>query len=132
MSGRSVDVIVAATARGGIGKGGTLPWHLPSDMNLFKDITSRVSSPDLKNAVIMGKRTWSSIPAKYRPLKGRVIVILSRSPGVRASEGIPDDCLVSPSLEAAVTLLSNPPHADKVESIFVIGGAGGLNISVSI
>lgn len=52
--------------------------------------------------------------------------MLSRSADVRATEGIPDDVLVSPSLEAAVTLLSNPPHNVGVETIFVIGGAAAF------
>lgn len=126
MAGRSVDVIVAATTRGGIGRAGALPWHLPADMSFFKELTTRTEAPGARNAVIMGRKTWASIPEKFRPLKGRVNVVLSRSADVRATERIPDDVLVSPSLEAAVTLLSNPPHGADVENIFVIGGAAAF------
>jgi dihydrofolate reductase / thymidylate synthase len=120
---RTVDVILASTARGGIGLKNALPWHLPADMAYFKSLTTHTETVGLKNAVIMGRKTWSSIPSKFRPLPGRVNIVLSRSADVRSAESIPEDVLVSPSLEAAVTLLSNPPHGPQVENIFVIGGA---------
>lgn len=80
---RPVDVIVAATPAGGIGAGGALPWHLPSDMALFKAVTSRTRDPTLQNAVIMGRKTWASIPPKFRPLKGRLNVVLSGNADAR-------------------------------------------------
>jgi dihydrofolate reductase len=98
---------------------------------LFKDLTTRTTTPGMKNAVIMGRKTWASIPAKFRPLPNRVNVVLSRSADVRVLEGIPDEVLVSPSLEAAVTLLSNPPYAAIVENIFVIGGAAAFEEALS-
>lgn len=125
MTTRPVDVIVAASTRGGIGLKGALPWHLPSDMARFKLLTTEASAGKT-NAVIMGKKTWASIPAKFRPLKGRLNIVLSRSADVREKELIPDDVLTAPSLEAAVTLLSNPPHSTGIESIFIIGGAAAF------
>lgn len=81
---RTVDVVVAATRAGGIGIGGALPWQLPSDMAFFKSLTLKTRDPSKQNAVIMGRKTWASIPAKFRPLKGRVNVVLSRSADARA------------------------------------------------
>ena len=65
-------VVAAASSSLGIGKGGDLPWKLAEDMTFFKTLTSIVTSPDAKNAVIMGRKTWQSIPKKFRPLNGRL------------------------------------------------------------
>jgi dihydrofolate reductase/thymidylate synthase len=80
---RPVKVIVAATASGGIGRGGTLPWRIPADMAFFKATTLATSAPGKQNAVIMGRKTWASIPAKFRPLPGRLNVVLSTSADVK-------------------------------------------------
>ncbi len=80
---RSVNIVVAATADGGIGKDGKLPWELPTDMAFFRTTTTKVSDSRKQNAVIMGRKTWASIPARFRPLKGRLNVVLSSSADVR-------------------------------------------------
>ena len=62
-------VIVAATASSlGIGRLGDLPWKLPGDMAFFKRLTTTTRHTKKKNAVIMGRNTWESIPSKFRPL----------------------------------------------------------------
>ena len=62
-------VIVAATAASfGIGRLGELPWKLPGDMALFKKLTTTSRHVSKKNAVIMGRKTWESLPKKFRPL----------------------------------------------------------------
>lgn len=69
--------IVAAIARGGaIGKGGTLPWHYPEDLAHFKALT-------MGHAVVMGRRTWDSLPPRFKPLPGRKNIILSRYVGTQ-------------------------------------------------
>lgn len=81
---RGFSIIVAATEGGGIGKGGTLPWKLPGDMRFFKESTSATSSAvGARNAVVMGRKTWLSIPRKFRPLAGRINVVLSRDAAFR-------------------------------------------------
>ena len=88
----SVTLIVAATMNNGIGSAGRLPWRLPREMAYFAKITTlvpeTVSSENDgthtaenmpgKNAVIMGRSTWESIPKAFRPLKGRINIVLSR------------------------------------------------------
>lgn len=90
-------------------------------MKYFKELTTRTHDPTKRNAVIMGRKTWESIPEKFRPLPGRLNVILSR----KADEiGIhkDDSVHVVHSLDAALSLLSSTEFAETVETVFVIGG----------
>ena len=75
-----VCAVVAASEQLGIGSGGQLPWRLPGDMAAFKRITTTTMTPGRENAVVMGRKTWESIPARFRPLPGRVNIVLSRHP----------------------------------------------------
>jgi Dihydrofolate reductase len=70
--------VVAYTRARGIGLNGSMPWHLPTDMAYFKSLTLGPAGQKAANAVIMGRKTWESIPAKFRPLKGRYNVVISR------------------------------------------------------
>src|SRR5689334_4792565 len=71
------SIIVAVDEQFGIGRNKLLPWNIPGDMKHFKEITTR-SSEGKQNFVIMGRKTWDSIPEKFRPLPGRVNCVLSR------------------------------------------------------
>lgn len=82
-------VVVAATASGGIGRDGALPWTLPADMARFRRVTSAVSRPGARNAVVMGRRTYASIPAQNRPLRGRLNIVLTTSEDARGCVGAP-------------------------------------------
>ncbi len=98
--------LIAALARNRvIGAGQALPWHLPQDMAHFRRATTG-------HAVLMGRKTWESLPAKFRPLPGRRNVVLTRRAGYQAA-----GAEVATSLGAALQRLHD---ADKV---FVIGGA---------
>ncbi|WP_091222930.1 dihydrofolate reductase [Geodermatophilus siccatus] len=66
--------LVWAQARGGvIGADGRLPWHLPEDLRLFRELTTGCT-------VVMGRRTWESLPERFRPLPGRRNVVLTTDP----------------------------------------------------
>jgi dihydrofolate reductase len=100
-----LSLIAAVPRNGAIGKDNALLWHEPEDQRHFRRIT--MGSP-----VIMGRKTWDSLPARFRPLPGRRNVVITRNaewqaPGAEAA----------PSIEAALGLLEG---ADKA---FVIGGA---------
>ena len=130
---RRCSVIYAATPSGGIGCDGGLPWKLPSDMAYFARVTTGVTAAGgvTRNAVVMGRKTWASIPAKFRPLKGRLNIVLSTSDNVREAEGIPEDVLVASSLTGALSLLSESPYASGIERVFVIGGAAAFTEALS-
>jgi dihydrofolate reductase len=98
--------LVAAVARNGvIGRDGGIPWRIPEDVARFKELTTG-------HAVVMGRRTWDSLPERFRPLPGRRNVVVTRNAGWRA-----DGAERAGSVEEALALL-----ADE-ERVFVIGGA---------
>jgi dihydrofolate reductase len=66
-----IALIYARAANGVIGQGGTMPWHLPEDLAHFKQLTQG-------HPVIMGRKTWDSLPARFRPLPGRVNIVVTR------------------------------------------------------
>ncbi|PKI59503.1 hypothetical protein CRG98_020134 [Punica granatum] len=104
----------------GIGKDGKLPWKLPSDMKFFKELTMGTSEPGKKNAVIMGRKTWESIPSEYRPLAGRLNVVLTRSGSFDIATA--ENVLICGSMSSAVELLASSPYCLSIEKVFVIGG----------
>lgn len=106
MSLRPQLSVIAAVARNGvIGKGNALPWRLPDDQQHFKRTT-------LGHPVIMGRRTWDSLPARFRPLPGRRNIVVTRNLDWRA-----DGAEAASSLDGALLSLQREPK------VFVIGGA---------
>ena len=73
------SIVVAMDEQQGIGKGGKLPWHIPGDLKYFKNLTTKTKLPDKKNVVIMGRKTWESLPQNFRPLSKRINVVLTRN-----------------------------------------------------
>ena len=110
---RPFSIIVAFDQDYGIGKNGQLAWHLPEDLQHFKQITSTVKNPAKINAVIMGRNTWESFPAKVRPLPGRYNKVISTKTDLVLPAGVGR----SSSLDGALQDL--PAH---VANVFVIGG----------
>ncbi len=99
-------LLIAAVARNGvIGGDNRLLWHLPEDMRFFKQTT-------LGHAVIMGRKTWQSLPPRFRPLPGRRNIVLTRDAGFDAP-----GAEVAASLQDAIARVAGQPPA------FVIGGA---------
>lgn len=115
---RSFDVVVAVETNDGIGINNAVPWKLPSDMKHFKSITTAANDDDATkmNAVIMGRKTWESIPQAFRPLSRRVNVVLSRNPAYVVSE---PGVVIASSFTRALEQLSNTTNVGK---IFVAGG----------
>jgi dihydrofolate reductase/thymidylate synthase len=112
---KQLSAIFAATPKGGIGKDGDLPWRLPADLKYFKEVTSKGGL----NAVVMGTKTWDSIPSKFRPLAGRTNVVLTKT---RTAADFPDDVLIASSLADACEKLESRSEKE----IFVIGGVSAI------
>ena len=68
MKKQKFSIIIAVDDKNGIGKNGTLPWRIKEDMEFFRTVTSTTKKKHRQNAVIMGRKTWESIPEKHRPL----------------------------------------------------------------
>ncbi len=102
---RPIITLVAAVARNGvIGRGNDLVWRDPLDMQRFKTLTAG-------GTVVMGRRTWESLPPRFRPLPGRRNLVVSRQAAYQAA-----GAEVAPSLESALDL------AAGAQEVFVIGG----------
>lgn len=85
----SIELVWAQSLSGVIGRDNAIPWRVPEDMARFKELT-------MGHTVLMGRLTWESLPAKFRPLPGRRNVVLSRDPGYVAEgaeviTALPDD-----------------------------------------
>ena len=98
-------ILIAAVARGrAIGRGNTLPWHLPEDLKHFRATT-------LGAPVIMGRRTWDSLPARFRPLPGRRNIVVTRDAAWQAEGAL-----------RAANLAEARAAAGEAPRSFVIGG----------
>ena len=89
-----LHLIFARSSNGVIGRNNTLPWHLPEDMAHFKRTT-------LGCPVIMGRKTWDSLPPRFRPLPGRLNLVLTRqadwqAPGALRAHSLSQACSLCP------------------------------------
>jgi dihydrofolate reductase len=100
----SVGLIWAQSTSGVIGRGGDIPWRVPEDLVRFKQLT-------MGHTVVMGRRTWDSLPSRNRPLPGRKNVVLSRQ-----SDFTSEGAEVVGSLEEALANCATDPKT------WVIGG----------
>jgi len=100
-----LNLIYARAANGVIGQNNTLPWHLPEDMAHFKRLTAGCP-------VIMGRKTWDSLPPKFRPLPGRKNIVITRQ-----ADWNPGGAYRASSLLEAVAMCEDTAEA------WIIGGA---------
>lgn len=122
-----ISLIVAALQPSmGIGAKGKLPWRLKQEMKYFKDVTTKAKEGYV-NAVIMGRKTWDSIPQKFRPLPGRINVILSRSnSNVTDSDGV----FHFNSIDSVMLHFEKEAYRvgeKPLDKIFIIGGSQVYN-----
>ena len=103
-----------------IGRDGALPWHLPEDLAHFKSLT-------MGGVVVMGRKTWDSLPAKFKPLPGRINIVVTRNP---ATVSVPEGVHLVTSLDAALELGRGLAEAEK--GIWIIGGAEIYRLSLPL
>ena len=97
-----IHLIWAQDKNGGIGKNGKLPWHIPEDLNNFKKLT-------LNSTIVMGRKTWASLPVKPLPARRNVVISSNSIADVENYH----------SIEQCIETL----YGHDVKNIFVIGGA---------
>jgi len=101
-----VSLIVAVAENNVIGKDNTLIWHLPKDMQFFKQTT-------LNHHIITGRKNYISIPEKFRPLANRTNIVLTRQ-----NNFTEENCVIHNSLEAAIEFAKKNNETE----VFIIGG----------
>lgn len=106
----SLHLIYARAANGVIGQNNALPWHLPEDMARFKQLTQGCP-------VVMGRKTWDSLPPRFRPLPGRTNIVVTRQSDWQA-----DGALRADSLESAIKQ-ARAATAEPDRPVWVMGGA---------
>lgn len=102
----SLTIVLARAANGCIGKNGTLPWNIPEDLKHFREYTRG-------KTVLMGRKTWESLPPAHRPLPNRKNVVVSRDPTFQAPGAV-----VFHDLQEAVRVSKEEPG-----ETCLIGGA---------
>lgn len=102
-----VSAVVAVSENGIIGRKGDLPWSLPDDMKFFQRTT-------MGHHVITGRKNWETIPLKYRPLKGRPNIVVTRD----ARYNAPGAVVVTSIAEA----LALAKHEGETEACIIGGG----------
>lgn len=101
-----ISIIVAVSDNNAIGADGALLWRLPKDMQYFKDVTTG-------HHVLMGRKTWDSIPPKFRPLTDRVNIVVTRQKDFKA-----EGAIVVKSVEEGIELAKRAGERE----LMIIGG----------
>ncbi|XP_075558191.1 dihydrofolate reductase [Dermacentor variabilis] len=113
----SCFAIAAMCRNRGIGFKNDLPWRLKKEMAHFSRLTKEATEGK-QNAVVMGRLTWESLPAKFRPLSERINVVVSKT-----LTEVPEGHHVASSFPDALQILQTLIDAGKVDKVFVVGGA---------
>ena len=112
-----LNLIVAYCDKQGIGKDNKIPWNISNEMLYFKKITTYTNNPILKNVVIMGRKTWESIPQRFRPLSDRINIVLTKNKNFEVNDGV----FIADSLESSFDIIHKIQNSNK-KNVFIIGG----------
>ena len=100
-----ISLVYARAANGVIGQNNAMPWHLPEDLAHFKRLTQGWP-------VIMGRKTWDSLPPRFRPLPGRTNIVITRQPDWTDN-----------GAQTAASLADALAQCSQSEEVWIIGGA---------
>lgn len=120
-----VNLILAVDDKNWIWKNQQLPWNIPTDLKYFKEKTSQTEDLAKLNAVIMWRKTWESIPKKFKPLSDRINCIITKS--IKTNDTwseIDNFTLYFNSIEKCLSELEGK---ENLENIFIIGWASLYN-----
>tara|TARA_B110001450_G_scaffold25356_1_gene22356 strand:+ start:7720 stop:8283 length:564 start_codon:yes stop_codon:yes gene_type:complete len=115
-----VSLILACTFEGGIGLNNTIPWYIKSDLIKFKNITTETDDNLKENAIIMGSKTYDSLP--YKKLKNRINIVLTNNNKKYLDN---DNIIKFNEIDEALKYCNNNK---LIEKIYIIGGAKIYNI----
>jgi len=113
------NIIVAIDENYGIGKSNSIPWNLPEDLKYFKEITTYNENDKNINVVIMGRKTWESIPIKFRPLRDRVNIIVTSQ---ELDLSLHKNTYSFKSLRDVISFIQNNNYKLKLGDNYIIGG----------
>ncbi len=125
-----IALLVAVAHNGCIGAKGALPWHIPEDLKRFRDLTTG-------HTVIMGRKTWESLPERFRPLPNRRNIVITRQVDYPVPDGVTrvsrlEDVLVDASPDQSLFVIGGGeifaiamPHADTLYVTHVDGDVDG-------
>jgi dihydrofolate reductase len=153
------SAIYATDNADGMSRDGAIPWENKEDLAFFRDMTTNGSDIEkgVQNAVIMGRRTWESLPEKSKPLPGRLNIVLSTrdtpitsthahdvsrgrhkckcmgtTTTIAGSKTACGGALLFYALEEALAYLETPQVKEKINDVFVIGGADTITSAVAL
>lgn len=125
-----IGIIACLLPNFGIGFKGMLPWRLSKEMKYFKQVTTLTFGNNKQNVVIMGRKTWDSIPPRFKPLPNRINVVISRS---FTNELVFDNelnCYKINSIDLSIKEIEK--KINNIERIYLIGGGEIYNTCFNI
>ncbi|XKL65200.1 hypothetical protein PGB90_005286 [Kerria lacca] len=114
---KPINLIAAVSENNGIGIKGNLPWKLKKETEYYIRMTTQTKNTNKMNAVIMGRKTWDSVPSKYKPFSNRLNIVISQN-----EKNIDERVLIFKNVSEAVDALQN--GFPNIETIWIIGGHG--------
>jgi dihydrofolate reductase len=117
-----ISLIVAYDENRGIGAGNDIPWFIKGELKWVADTTKHVKNKLKINALIMGRKTWESLPENRRPLPDRLNIVISRTLTIDH-----ENVLVFGSLDEALNFVSN---SENIETAFIFGGSSIYNLAL--
>ena len=116
-----INLILATDINNGIGKNNKIPWLIKKDLSYFKDLTSFNNKNNEKNAVLMGRKTWESIPDNIKPLKNRTNIVITNKNCLNENK----DIIIINQLN--IEIIKKKCEELNIKYLWIIGGSSIYN-----